>query len=31
MSNDLRAVSVDWFMQKPNFREEYGSLHSVLP
>ena len=24
ITNDLRCVSVDWYMQKPNFREERG-------
>lgn len=22
MANDLRAIAVDWFIQKPNLREE---------
>lgn len=30
ITNDLRAVSVAWYKQKPNFREERDSLHSVL-
>lgn len=30
MSGDIRAVLVNWYLQKPNIREEKGSLHSVL-
>lgn len=30
MANDLRAVAMDWFIKKPNFREEVAYIVYLL-